>query len=95
MHVYAILCTTGPFDNPLRTFYSLFFLGAGAPRYIYPDGQCCESAGFSSVYKMNRLNKSLSINVFQLRGMAFLPNNAKPDIHEESDAKTYSHGETV
>jgi hypothetical protein len=34
------------------------------------------------------------MNVFQVRGMAFIPNNEKPDIDRESDAKTYSQGET-
>jgi hypothetical protein len=27
--------------------------------------------------------------------MDFIPDNVKPDIDRESDAKTYSHGETV
>jgi hypothetical protein len=44
---------------------------------------------------MNRLNKSLSMNAFRSWGEAFIPKKAKPDIHRESDAKTYSHGETV
>jgi hypothetical protein len=28
--------------------------------------------------------------IFQVRGMTFIPDNAKPDIDRESDAKTYS-----
>jgi hypothetical protein len=45
---------------------------------------------------MEHLKKSLSVNVFQVRGgMAFIPNNEKPDRDRESDAKTYSQGETV
>jgi hypothetical protein len=30
-----------------------------------------------------------------MRGIAFIPDNVKPDIDRESDAKTYSQGETV
>jgi hypothetical protein len=30
------------------------------------------------------------MNVFQMWGMAFLPNKSKPDIDRESDAKTYT-----
>jgi hypothetical protein len=37
---------------------------------------------------MNRLNKSLSMNVFHMRGMAFIPNCENADIGRESDAKT-------
>jgi hypothetical protein len=33
---------------------------------------CCETAGFSQVYEMNRLNESLSMNVFRMWGMAFM-----------------------
>jgi hypothetical protein len=44
---------------------------------------------------MNCSNKSLSTNVFQVRGIAFIPDNVKIDIDRESDAKTYSRGETV
>jgi hypothetical protein len=47
------------------------------------------------MYEMNCLNKSLSMNVFQVRGMAFIPDNEKPDIDRESETKTYSQGETV
>jgi hypothetical protein len=39
---------------------------------------------------MNRPNKSLSMNVFQLRGMAFIPDNKKPDLNRESDAERTS-----
>jgi hypothetical protein len=42
---------------------------------------------------MNRVNKSISMNVFQMWGMAFIPDNMKQDIARESDAKTYSRGE--
>jgi hypothetical protein len=38
---------------------------------------------------MNCPNKPLSMNVVQVRGMAFIPANEKPDIDRESDAKTY------
>jgi hypothetical protein len=41
------------------------------------------------------LNKSISMNVFQMRGIAFIPDNVTPDIDRESDTKTYSRGETV
>jgi hypothetical protein len=51
---------------------------------------CCETAGFSCGYKMNRLNKSLLINVFQVWSMAFIPVKKKPDIRRESDAKAFS-----
>jgi hypothetical protein len=45
---------------------------------------------------MNLLNESLSMyDVFQMRGIAFIPDNVIPDIDRESDAKTYSRGETV
>jgi hypothetical protein len=44
---------------------------------------CCETAGFS------REQISLSMNVFQMRGMAFIPDKLEPDIDRESDAKTY------
>jgi hypothetical protein len=37
---------------------------------------------------MNLLNESLSMNVFRMRGMAFIP--AEPDIDRESDASTYT-----
>jgi hypothetical protein len=46
-------------------------------------------------YEMNWLSESLSMNVFQMRGIAFIPDNVKPDTDRESDAKTYSCGETV
>jgi hypothetical protein len=46
-------------------------------------------------YKVNLLNESLPMNVFQIRGMDFIPDNMKPDIDRESDAKTYSRGGTV
>jgi hypothetical protein len=36
------------------------------------------------------LNKSLSMNVFQMRGMAFIPDKVKPDIDRESDAKGWT-----
>jgi hypothetical protein len=36
---------------------------------------------------MNRLNKSLSMNVFHMRGKAFIPNSENADIGRESDAK--------
>jgi hypothetical protein len=36
------------------------------------------------------LNESLSMNVFQMRGMAFIPDKVKPDIDRESDTKTYT-----
>jgi hypothetical protein len=49
-----------------------------------------------SVYKMNLLNASISMNVFQMQGMAVIPYNVIPDIDRESDAKTYTHeGGTV
>jgi hypothetical protein len=32
---------------------------------------------------------------FRCGAMAFIPDNEKPDIDRESDAKTYSGGETV
>jgi hypothetical protein len=35
------------------------------------------------------------MNVFQVWGMAFIPDNQKPDMWRESYAKTYSRGETV
>jgi hypothetical protein len=41
-------------------------------------------------YKMNLLNKSLSMNVFWMRGMAFIPDKMEPDIDKESDASTYT-----
>jgi hypothetical protein len=41
---------------------------------------------------MNILNESLSIHVFQMRGTTSIPDNVKPDIDGESDAKTYSLG---
>jgi hypothetical protein len=41
-------------------------------------------------YEMNWLNESLSMNVFCLRGMAFIPNKAEPNIGRESDASTYT-----
>jgi hypothetical protein len=47
------------------------------------------TAGFSLVYEMNCSNKSISINVFQLRGVAFIPDNENADIGRESDAKTH------
>jgi hypothetical protein len=36
---------------------------------------------------MNRSNKSLSMNVFQVRGMSFIPDIKKPDMQRESAAK--------
>jgi hypothetical protein len=39
---------------------------------------------------MNWLNESLSMNVFQMRGMAFIPDKAEPNIDRESDASTYT-----
>jgi hypothetical protein len=39
---------------------------------------------------MNRLNESLSMNVFRVRGMAFIPDKAEPNIDRESDASTYT-----
>jgi hypothetical protein len=44
---------------------------------------------------MNLLNESLSMNVFQMRGIAFISDNVKPDIDGESDAMTYSDLETA
>jgi hypothetical protein len=37
----------------------------------------------------------MNLNVFQMRGIAFIPDSVKPDIDRESDAKTSSRGETV
>jgi hypothetical protein len=37
---------------------------------------------------MNRLKKSLSMNVFHMRGKVFIPNSENADIGRESDAKT-------
>jgi hypothetical protein len=36
---------------------------------------------------MNHLNKSLSINVFHMQGMAFIPISENADTSRESDAK--------
>jgi hypothetical protein len=36
------------------------------------------------------LNKSLSMNIFQMLGMAFTPDKSEPDVDRESDAKTYT-----
>jgi hypothetical protein len=33
--------------------------------------------------------------VFQMQGVAFILANGRPDIDRESDAKTYTRGETV
>jgi hypothetical protein len=38
---------------------------------------------------MNRLNKALSMNVFHMRGMAFIPNSENADISQESDTKMH------
>jgi hypothetical protein len=38
---------------------------------------------------MNRTNQSFSVNVFCLRGIAFIPDNENADIGKESDAKTH------
>jgi hypothetical protein len=35
------------------------------------------------------------MNVFQVWGIAFIPDMEKPDIDRESDAKTYSRDKTV
>jgi hypothetical protein len=35
------------------------------------------------------------MNVFQMRGIAFIPDNVKPGIDRERGAKTYSQGEIV
>jgi hypothetical protein len=42
---------------------------------------------------MNLLNESLSMNVFQMRGMTFIPDKEKTDLDRESDTKTYSRVE--
>jgi hypothetical protein len=39
---------------------------------------------------MNLLNKSLSMNVFRIRGMTFIPDKTEPDTDRESDASTYT-----
>jgi hypothetical protein len=44
---------------------------------------------------MNLSNKSLSMNAFQMQGITLIPDDVKPDIDRESDAKAYSRGETV
>jgi hypothetical protein len=44
---------------------------------------------------MNLQNESLSMNVFQMRGIAFIPDNAKPGMDREIDAKASSHSETI
>jgi hypothetical protein len=36
------------------------------------------------------LNESLSMNVFRMRGMAFIPDKTEPDTDRESDALTYT-----
>jgi hypothetical protein len=41
-------------------------------------------------YEMNLLNKSLSMNLFRMPGMAFIPDKTEPDIDRESDALTYT-----
>jgi hypothetical protein len=41
-------------------------------------------------YKMNLLNESLSMNVFWMQGMAFIPDKTEPEIDRESDASTYT-----
>jgi hypothetical protein len=46
-------------------------------------------------YKINLLNESLSMNVFEMRGIAFIPDNVKTDMDRESNSKIYSRGETV
>jgi hypothetical protein len=51
---------------------------------------CCETAGFS-LRNESALNKSLSMNVFWMQGMAFIPEKLEPDIDRESDAKAYLH----
>jgi hypothetical protein len=44
----------------------------------------------SSLRNESVLSESLSMNVFQMRGMAFIPDKSKPDTDQESDAKTYT-----
>jgi hypothetical protein len=39
---------------------------------------------------MNLLNESLSMNIFQMWGMTFIPDNIKPGTDGESYAETYS-----
>jgi hypothetical protein len=39
---------------------------------------------------MNLLNEYLSMNIFQMWGMAFIPDKTEPDIDRESDASTYT-----
>jgi hypothetical protein len=39
---------------------------------------------------MNLLNETLSMNVFRMRDMAFIPDKTEPDIDGESDALTYT-----
>jgi hypothetical protein len=41
-------------------------------------------------YEMNGLNESLSMNVFWVQGMAFMPDKAEPNIDRESDTLTYT-----
>jgi hypothetical protein len=41
------------------------------------EAVCCETAGGS---EMNRSNKSLSMNVFCLQGIAFIPDNENANI---------------
>jgi hypothetical protein len=41
-------------------------------------------------YEINWLNESLSMNVFRIRGMAFIPDKLEPNIDRESDALTYT-----
>jgi hypothetical protein len=38
--------------------------------------------------EMNLLNESLSMNVFRMWGMAFIPDKTEPDIDRESEALT-------
>jgi hypothetical protein len=35
------------------------------------------------------------MNIFQLQGMALIPDTTKPDLHGEKDAMTYSKSGTV
>jgi hypothetical protein len=60
---------------------SLSGRAGGTRRCLHWSRKCCETAGFSCVYETN-----LSMNVFQLWGIAFIPNTRKLDMHRESDA---------
>jgi hypothetical protein len=76
--IYLATRKQGDQIGPSFAFWVIVYFGQFFYYWSSKNGNffpCSETARFTWVYKMNWLNKYFSMNVFRMRGMAFIPKN--------------------